>query len=75
MPLITSISDEILALDLGRVVTRGTAATVLSDPGVVASYLGEDVGVIQRSGHVPTATGVGALDGQPTAVGPVHRPG
>jgi len=40
MRLVTSISDEILALDLGQVVTRGQAADVVADPRVVASYLG-----------------------------------
>jgi ABC-type branched-subunit amino acid transport system ATPase component len=40
MPLITSISDEILALDLGSVVLRGTPEAVISDPHVVESYLG-----------------------------------
>ena len=30
MPLITSVSDEILALDLGRVLLRGTPAAVTS---------------------------------------------
>ncbi len=50
MPLITSVSDEILALDLGRAIMRGTPAQVTSDPRVVESYLGGDVAVIQRSG-------------------------
>ncbi len=54
MPLISAVSDEIIALDLGRVVTRGSPSAVLSDARVVASYLGEDVSAIQRSGHAPT---------------------
>jgi branched-chain amino acid transport system ATP-binding protein len=49
MPLITSVSDEIIALDLGRVLLRDTPAAVTSDPLVVESYLGGDLGVIQRS--------------------------
>jgi branched-chain amino acid transport system ATP-binding protein len=49
MPLITSVSDEILALDLGRVLLRDTPAAVTSDPHVVESYLGGDLDVIQRS--------------------------
>jgi branched-chain amino acid transport system ATP-binding protein len=70
MPLISAVSDEIIALDLGRVVTRGTPSLVLSDPQVVASYLGGDVGVIQRSGRAPTvaAQGVGPPGGQRTAI-------
>jgi ABC-type branched-subunit amino acid transport system ATPase component len=50
MPLITSISDEILALDLGAVVVRGTPDTVISDPRVIESYLGSGGVATQRSG-------------------------
>jgi branched-chain amino acid transport system ATP-binding protein len=50
MPLITSVSDEIIALELGGVVTRGTPNEVLSNPRVVSSYLGGDIDVINRSG-------------------------
>ncbi|HET6966056.1 MAG TPA: ATP-binding cassette domain-containing protein [Acidimicrobiales bacterium] len=52
MPLITSISDRMIALELGAVVTEGTPEEVISDPRVVESYLGGDVNVIQRSGTV-----------------------
>ncbi|GIU85213.1 MAG: hypothetical protein KatS3mg008_1988 [Acidimicrobiales bacterium] len=40
MPLISSVSDRMLALDQGRVVTCGSPQDVLSHPDVVASYLG-----------------------------------
>jgi branched-chain amino acid transport system ATP-binding protein len=50
MPLITSISDEIVALDLGAVVVRGAADDVVRDPRVVASYLGSTDEVVNRSG-------------------------
>ena len=50
MPLISSISDEIIALDLGAVVTQGVPEVVLQDPHVVSSYLGGDISVINRSG-------------------------
>jgi len=50
MPLITSISDEIVALELGHVIARGTAHDVVRDPQVVASYLGTDQATIARSG-------------------------
>jgi len=50
MPLITSISDEILALDLGSIVTRGTPDEVLNDPFVIESYLGTRGVATQRSG-------------------------
>jgi ABC-type branched-subunit amino acid transport system ATPase component len=50
MPLITGISDEIVALELGAVVTRGLPAEVLADERVISAYLGGDIDVIQRSG-------------------------
>jgi ABC-type branched-subunit amino acid transport system ATPase component/predicted MFS family arabinose efflux permease len=50
MPLITAVSDEIIALELGAVVTRGVPDDVLTNPRVVSSYLGGDIDVINRSG-------------------------
>ena len=50
MPLITSISDRMLALDLGRLVVEGTPDEVVSDPRVVSAYLGTNDEVISRSG-------------------------
>jgi branched-chain amino acid transport system ATP-binding protein len=52
MPLITSISDEILALDLGTIVVRGTPDEVINDPYVIESYLGTGGVASQRSGVV-----------------------
>ncbi|HEY7071089.1 MAG TPA: MFS transporter [Acidimicrobiales bacterium] len=40
MPLVTAVSDRLVALDLGRVVAEGPPDEVLSHPEVVASYLG-----------------------------------
>src|SRR5206468_2891460 len=42
MPLITSISDRLLALELGAVVAVGKPQDVITNPRVVASYLGSD---------------------------------
>jgi ABC-type branched-subunit amino acid transport system ATPase component/ABC-type branched-subunit amino acid transport system permease subunit len=53
MPLITSVSDRLLALELGAVVAIGTPDEVIHDPRVVASYLGSDEATINRSGQVP----------------------
>ena len=49
-----SISDRMIALDLGRMVAEGTPAEVVEHPAVVASYLGTDEAAIVRSG-APTA--------------------
>ena len=53
MPLITSVSDELLALETGAVLTRGSPSSVLEDPRLVAAYLGTDAAVVARSGAVP----------------------
>ena len=55
MTLVTGIADRVVALDLGRVIVEGDADAVLNDPQVVASYLGSDVNVIERSGEVGAA--------------------
>ncbi|MBV9484689.1 MAG: ABC transporter ATP-binding protein, partial [Frankiaceae bacterium] len=54
MPLICSISDRLLALELGRVIAEGTPDEVLRDPQVVASYLGTNDATVNRSGLVTT---------------------
>src|SRR5438034_1150408 len=50
MPLIRAISDEIVALDTGSVLTRGKPDEVLEDPRLVSAYLGTDHQIVQRSG-------------------------
>jgi ABC-type branched-subunit amino acid transport system ATPase component len=50
MPLITGISDRLICLELGAVLSEGTPDEVVSDPRVISSYLGGDVDVINRSG-------------------------
>jgi branched-chain amino acid transport system ATP-binding protein len=50
MPLIAAVSDEVVALELGRVIARGTPTEVLSHPRVIESYLGTDAAAIARSG-------------------------
>ena len=49
MPLISSISDRMLALELGQKVVEGPPRRVIEDPRVVASYLGTTDEVINRS--------------------------
>ena len=50
MPLVSSVSDRIIACDLGRVVVEGDWELVRNHPHVVASYLGSTREVIERSG-------------------------
>ena len=50
MRLVSAVSDELLALVQGRVVTRGAPDEVLEHPVVVEAYLGTDETTWQRSG-------------------------
>ena len=50
LPLISSISDRLIALDHGEVVAAGSPAEVLTHPDVVESYLGNNAAARQRSG-------------------------
>ncbi|MBW3588166.1 MAG: MFS transporter [Actinobacteria bacterium] len=50
MSLISSISDELLAMDQGSVLLRGDPTEVLDDERVIESYLGTSQDIIQRSG-------------------------
>ena len=52
MPLISAVSDELLALDQGQFVVRGTPTEVLNDPRVIESYLGTSEAAINRSGSI-----------------------
>jgi hypothetical protein len=55
MPLLTSLADEVIALDLGEVVVRGKPHDVVNDPRVVAAYLGTNDAAMARSGALPVA--------------------
>src|SRR3954468_3387982 len=57
MPLITSLSDSIVALALGAVLTQGPPASVLADERVVTAYLGGDPSTITRTGGTAKAHG------------------
>jgi len=56
MPLITTVSDRMIALELGAIVTVGTPDEVISNPQVISAYLGGDIDVIHRSGASAKST-------------------
>jgi ABC-type branched-subunit amino acid transport system ATPase component/predicted MFS family arabinose efflux permease len=58
MPLLSSLADEVVALELGRPIARGEPAAVLADPRVAASYLGTTTEAVARSGSLPAAVAV-----------------
>jgi branched-chain amino acid transport system ATP-binding protein len=50
IPFVSDVSDRLIALDQGRVVTTGPPSDVLAHPDVVQSYLGTSSAAIARSG-------------------------
>ena len=50
MPLLLGMSDRLYALETGRVIAHGDPMGVVVHPRVVASYLGDNVAAINRSG-------------------------
>jgi branched-chain amino acid transport system ATP-binding protein len=51
VPLVADLSDELVCMDLGRIIARGKPNDVLTNPDVIASYLGTDQTTIARSGE------------------------
>jgi branched-chain amino acid transport system ATP-binding protein len=50
VPLLLSVADRLIALDLGEIVAAGNPDDVVRDPNVVRSYLGTTGAAIARSG-------------------------
>ena len=50
VPLLLSITDRLIAMDLGEIVADGAPTVVVNDPRVVASYLGTSGVAVARSG-------------------------
>jgi branched-chain amino acid transport system ATP-binding protein len=52
MPLISAVSDELIAFDQGSIVLRGAPDVVLADERVIESYLGTSEAAVNRSGSI-----------------------
>ncbi|MEX2100475.1 MAG: ATP-binding cassette domain-containing protein, partial [Acidimicrobiia bacterium] len=69
LPLLTSLSDRLVAMELGAVLADGPPELVTRDPRVLTSYLNASAAVLQRSGSrlaaVLDALGAPPSDEQP----------
>ena len=52
LPLVTALSDRMVAMEAGTVLLSGAPEQVRSDPRVLASYLAASDDVVQRSGRM-----------------------
>jgi ABC-type branched-subunit amino acid transport system ATPase component len=66
LPLITGVSDRLVAMELGKVITIGSPAEVAADKRVVESYLGTSEEVLMRSGTLSSSA--------TAAIGAARRP-
>ncbi|MGH2811988.1 MAG: hypothetical protein ACRDI1_04670, partial [Actinomycetota bacterium] len=52
MPLISAISDELIAMHEGKILVRGAPDDVLNNEKVIESYLGTSEEAVKRSGLI-----------------------
>ncbi len=50
VPLLRTLCDELVAFEAGEVIASGTPEEVLAHPQVIASYLGDQLAAVERSG-------------------------
>ncbi|HEX4538626.1 MAG TPA: ATP-binding cassette domain-containing protein [Acidimicrobiales bacterium] len=74
VPLVSSISDRLVCMHLGGIIAAGEPGAVLSDPGVISSYLGDSPESIARSGRVAGGQSRPARRPPHSTAGPGGRP-
>ena len=74
MPLLSSICDRMVALELGGVIAEGTPTEVLEHPRVIESYLGTDESAINRSGAAGARSTSAAATDAPAGNGARRKP-
>lgn len=67
IPMIRSLSDEVVCMHLGEVIARGRPDDVLADSTVISSYLGFDDVAVARSGRLAAPARSTARRGRPAA--------
>jgi branched-chain amino acid transport system ATP-binding protein len=67
IPLVTALSDRMVAMEGGAVIVTGTPDQVRADPRVLTSYLAASDDVVQRSGRMSALTALLTEKGTPDA--------
>jgi ABC-type branched-subunit amino acid transport system ATPase component/predicted MFS family arabinose efflux permease len=67
IPLVTALSDRMLAMEGGGVIVSGTPGQVRADPRVLTSYLAASDDVVHRSGRMSTLTALLTEERDPDA--------
>jgi branched-chain amino acid transport system ATP-binding protein len=67
LPLVTSISDRLVALELGKVIATGTPNEVVNDKRVLAAYLSASEDVLARSNATMSVISNAVLSEAPAA--------
>jgi branched-chain amino acid transport system ATP-binding protein len=67
LPLVTSVSDRLIAMELGSVITTGKPADVVKDERVLSSYLSASEDVLARSDSAMVTIAAAVKGAKPAA--------